>query len=403
MNGGILSGLSVVEGSAFVAAPLGGMTLAQLGADVIRFDQIGGGLDQGRWPLAADGRSLFWAGMNKGKRSIQVDLRSAEGQDIVASLIARPGPDKGIFLTNLPPRGALAYEALKRRRDDLIMVAMTGNPDGSSEVDYTVNVATGFAEITGPRGSAEPTNSVLPAWDIAMGELAAVGVLAADRHRARTGQGSLVKLALSDVALAMTANLGRLAQAELGGAAEKDGNCLYGAFGRDFVTADGRRVMVVGLTSRQWAALLQATGIDVEALSRATGADLASESGRFTARDAIAAALAPWFAARDFATVREALNGAGAAWGPYQSFGRLLAEDARCSTGNPMFSRIDHPGIGPLLTPASPLDFSSAGRLPAVRAPLPGEHTDAILAELGFGDTEIRRLHDKGVVAGPGA
>ncbi len=403
MNGGILSGLSVVEGSAFVAAPLGGMTLAQLGADVIRFDQIGGGLDQGRWPLVADGRSLFWAGMNKGKRSIQIDLRSPEGQDIVASLIARPGPDKGIFLTNLPPRGALAYEALKRRRDDLIMVAMTGNPDGSSEVDYTVNVATGFAEITGPRGSTEPTNSVLPAWDIAMGELAAVGVLAADRHRARTGQGSLVKLALSDVALAMTANLGRLAQAELGGAAEKDGNCLYGAFGRDFVTADGRRVMVVGLTSRQWAALLQATGVDVDALSSTTGADLTTEGGRFAARDAIASALAPWFAARNFAAVQEALNGAGAAWGPYQSFGRLLAEDARCSTGNPMFSRVDHPGIGPLLTPASPLDFSSAARLPAVRAPLPGEHTAAILAELGFGDAEIRRLHDKGVVAGPRA
>ncbi len=80
MNGGILSGLSVVEGSAFVAAPLGGMTLAQLGADVIRFDQIGGGLDQGRWPLAADGRSLFWAGMNKGKRSIQIDLRSRKAR-----------------------------------------------------------------------------------------------------------------------------------------------------------------------------------------------------------------------------------------------------------------------------------------------------------------------------------
>ena len=69
----------MVEGSAFVAAPLGGMTLAQLGADVIRFDQIGGGLDYARWPLAADGQSLFWAGLNKGKRSIALDLRSDEG------------------------------------------------------------------------------------------------------------------------------------------------------------------------------------------------------------------------------------------------------------------------------------------------------------------------------------
>ena len=86
---GILAGLRVVEGSAFVAAPLGGMTLAQLGADVIRFDQIGGGLDHKRWPLARDGQSLFWAGLNKGKRSMQVDLRSPEGRELVAALIAR--------------------------------------------------------------------------------------------------------------------------------------------------------------------------------------------------------------------------------------------------------------------------------------------------------------------------
>ncbi|MDQ3630616.1 MAG: CoA transferase, partial [Actinomycetota bacterium] len=79
---GVLDGMRVVEGSAFVAAPLGGMTLAQLGADVIRFDPIGGGLDYSRWPITADGQSLFWAGMNKGKRSIQVDLRSPRGREL---------------------------------------------------------------------------------------------------------------------------------------------------------------------------------------------------------------------------------------------------------------------------------------------------------------------------------
>jgi 2-methylfumaryl-CoA isomerase len=398
---GILSGLSIVEGSAFVAAPLGGMTLAQLGADVIRFDQIGGGLDQRRWPVAPSGQSLFWAGMNKGKRSIQVDLRSPEGQDIVAALITRPGPDRGIFLTNLPARGAITYDALKRRRDDVIMVALTGNADGSSEIDYTVNVATGFPEITGPRGAAEPTNSVLPAWDIAMGGMAAVGLLAADRHRARTGMGSLVRLALSDVALAMVGNLGRLAQAGLGEIAEKDGNFLYGAFGCDFATRDGRRVMVIALTDRQWTALQRATGLDATPLAASTGADLDTEGGRYAARDAIRAALAPWFAERSLAEVRPILTEAGASWGPYQTFGQLLAEDPRCSTQNPLFADVDHPGIGSLLTPASPLYFSSAPRIPAMRAPLPGEHTDEILAGLGLADAEIGRLHDRGIVAGP--
>src|SRR5438552_4480147 len=98
MADALLSGVRVVEGSAFVAAPLGGMTLAQLGADVIRFDQIGGGLDHGRWPVTKDGRSLFWAGLNKGKRSIEIDLRSPEGQELATALIAAPGRNTGMFL-----------------------------------------------------------------------------------------------------------------------------------------------------------------------------------------------------------------------------------------------------------------------------------------------------------------
>jgi 2-methylfumaryl-CoA isomerase len=105
MTAGVLSGLRLVEGSAFVAAPLGGMTLAQLGADVIRFDQTGGGLDYQRWPLASGGQSLFWAGLNKGKRSIQIDLRSPSGRELATELISSPGPGAGMFLTNFPARG----------------------------------------------------------------------------------------------------------------------------------------------------------------------------------------------------------------------------------------------------------------------------------------------------------
>ncbi len=159
---GILDGMRVVEGSAFVAAPLGGMTLAQLGADVIRFDPIGGGLDRGRWPITREGRSLFWAGLNKGKRSIQVDLTSPAGRELIADLICAPGPDAGLFLTNFPARGWLAYDALAARRPDLIMVNITGNADGSSAVDYTINPATGFPWATGPRNLGVPFNHLLP-------------------------------------------------------------------------------------------------------------------------------------------------------------------------------------------------------------------------------------------------
>jgi 2-methylfumaryl-CoA isomerase len=397
----ILDGMRVIEGSAFVAAPLGGMTLAQNGADVIRFDQIGGGLDHERWPLAANGQSLFWTGLNKAKRSIALELRSDGGRELATALIA----ESGLFMTNFPARGWLDYDTLTARREDLIMIALTGNPDGTSEVDYTVNPATGFPWATGPRNLSEPLNSVLPAWDVAMGTLAAFGMLAAERHRSRTGAGQLVRLALSDVAFAMVGNLGRIAEAQLGGRDQrKDGNYLYGAFGHDFETRDGRRLMVVALTARQWRALQDVTGIQdaCRKIEEATGHHLSTETGRFEARDLIAALLRPWFAGRDLATVRQLFAGTSVSWGPYQTFRQLVEEDPRCSTANPLFEAVDHPSVGRYLTPGSPLWFDALERQPVARAPALGENTEEILAEvLGLGSAEIGRLIDGGIVAGP--
>jgi len=402
MAEGILAGLSVVEGSAFVAVPLTGMTLAQLGADVIRFDPIGGGLDARRWPLDAQGNSLFWQGLNKGKRSLAVDLRSPEGREIVTRLIARPGPDAGIFLTNLPDAGWLSYDALRTKRDDVIMVALTGNRNGSSAIDYTVHPATGFPAITGPAGTG-PVNSVLPAWDVAAGLHAAVGLLAAERRRSRTGQGALVRLALSDVAFAITAALGRLAQGELGlDDGGKAGNDLYGAFGRDFATRDGERLMVVALTPKQWATLKAMTGLAaaIAAVAARTGIDLDDEDGRFAARDEIAGVLAPWFAERTLAEIEAIFSGTGVSYGAYQTFRTLATRDPRVVREG-LFANVEHAGGSTYRTPGSPLAISHADALPPLAAPAIGQHTDEILASLGLPDHEIGRLHDRGVVAGP--
>jgi 2-methylfumaryl-CoA isomerase len=402
MAEGALHGLSIVEGSAFVAVPLAGMTFAQLGADVIRFDPIGGGLDAHRWPLDRNGNSLFWQGLNKGKRSLAVDIRSPEGQEIVTRLIARPGPDAGIFLTNLPSTGWLSYRTLRAHRDDLIMILLSGNRNGSSAIDYTVHPATGFPAITGPVGTG-PVNSVLPAWDIAAGLHAAVALLAAERQRARSGKGALVRLALSDVAFAITAALGRLAQGELGlDDGGKAGNDLYGAFGRDFATRDGERVMVVALTPKQWTSLKAVTGTSpaMADVAARTGIDLETEDGRFAARDEIAAVLAPWFAERTLAEVDAAFSGSGVSYGPYQSFRTLATADPRVIS-SALFSAVAHPGGSAYRTPASPIDFIDTERLPPLPAPDLGQHTDEILAGvLGLPDHEIGRLHDRGIVAG---
>ncbi len=138
MAAGILAGLRVVEISAFVAAPLGGATLAAMGADVIRVDPPGGGVDIGRWPLHR-GRSIYWAGLNQGKRSVCIDMRSESGQKKIAQLITAPGEGGGIFLTNLPAKGWSSYDELKKLRPDLVMVLISGRRDGGIAVDYTVN------------------------------------------------------------------------------------------------------------------------------------------------------------------------------------------------------------------------------------------------------------------------
>lgn len=401
----MLSGMRVIEGSAFVAAPSGGMHLALLGADVIRFDPIGGSIDYTRWPLAPGGASLYWTSLNKGKRSIQVDLRSDEGRDIVRGLIAAPGDDGGMFLTNFPAKGWLSYESMREQRDDVIMVAITGNPDGSTAVDYTVNAAVGYPTATGPQGSDLPVNHVLPAWDVICGQQAALGLLAADRHRRATGDGQVVTLALSDVAMSTVANMGHVAEAEiLGEQRERLGNDLYGAFGRDFVTSDGHRFIVVAISGKQWKGMLAATGTteQVAALEVELGVDFADEGERFNHRDRLFALVQAFAERTPMSQVAQALDAHSCCWGQYNDFLGMVNNDARCSTDNPMFQRVDQPGVGSVLSAGSPLRFSSDDQVVVPPAPVLGADTDQILEELlGLSTSEIAALHDRNVVAGP--
>jgi 2-methylfumaryl-CoA isomerase len=400
----ILEGLRIVEGSAFVAAPLAGMTLAQMGADVIRFDRIRGGLDNGRWPVTDKGRSLFWAGLNKGKRSLAVDMTTPRGQEIVTRLICEPGEGKGIFLTNLRVRGWMDYPALKQHRPDLIMMSVTGDRSGGPQVDYTVNPAVGFPMATGPEGSTEPVGHVLPAWDCITGQQAALGILAAERHRRLTGNGQLVELALKDMALAMLGNLGIIGEVTVNGYDRpKMGNSLYGAYAQDFVCKGGRRVVVVALTQRQWDNLKAATHTQVafEELAVKLGVNLNLEGMRFQHRHAITAVLKPFFDTRAVEEFEAAFTERSVTWARYRTFAQAVREDPDISIDNPMFSMLEHPGIGTYLTPGNPIAFSDAERIAPVRAPSLGENTDEILSGIGYSDGEIANLHDDLIVAGP--
>jgi 2-methylfumaryl-CoA isomerase len=177
---------------------------------------------------------------------------------------------------------------------------------------------------------------------------------------------------------------------------------MYGAFGRDFATKDGRRVMVVAISLNQWQTLVRATGIEehLPQIERAFQADFTKEEDRYRARDAIAALMKPWFEARTLDDVRKTLDEYGVCWGLYQTFTQLLDDDWRASVDNPVFADVDHPGIGSLLTPTSALRFADVFREGPGRAPLLGTHTDEVLEEvLELSPREVGRLHDDGLVA----
>jgi 2-methylfumaryl-CoA isomerase len=408
-----LAGMRVIEISSFVAAPLGGLTLAQLGAEVIRVDQASGAADAGRWPLAPSGTSLYWTGLNKGKRSVVLDLRSAAGRELLADLVAAPGDGGGIVLTNVSGPAWASYPELARRRPDLIHLQIRGRADGSPAVDYTVNAASGFPLATGPEELAGAVNHVFPAWDVACGLYAATGLLAAERHRRRTGAGQSLTLALEDVALVLAGHLGFLAQAQLTGAGRpRIGNHLYGGFGRDFVTRDGTRIMVVTLTARHFSDLGRVTGLSgtLAELERLLEADFSQDADRYAHREVIAALLSRWFAGHSDAEAQDALAGSAVLWSRYRSFAEVAADPALA--GRPVLSLIDQPGVGRVLAsglPLVPADTGLAGTVPAaaafgaaVPAPAMGADTAAVLSELlGLTPSQISDLAARGIAVVP--
>jgi 2-methylfumaryl-CoA isomerase len=399
-NTGILAGLRVIEISAFVAVPLAGATLASLGAEVIRIDPIGGGIDIGRWPKWRD-VSLYWAGLNQGKRSVTLDLRHPDGQEIARRLVASGGKDGGLVITNLDGHNWASYERLSESRPDVIVVRLTGHRDGSAAVDYTVNARVGFPLVTGSDPDGPPVNHVMPAWDGMAGHLLTTGLLAAERHRSRTGAGQLVSISLADVALAFASRLGIIAEAVLDPEPRRrDGNFIYGSFGKDFRTQDGRHIMVVALTPSQWHRLKRATALagELDALGVRLGLDFDEEGARWAARHEIAGFIGGWTDAHDLAEVRKRFDAEGVLWSSYQSLDDL-AGDPEASPANPMFSMVSQPGVGDYPVASTPFEFSEFPRRDAPRPPSLGEHTAAVLADvLGMSSGAIQQLRSRRVV-----
>ena len=391
-----LAGVRIVEISSFVAVPLAGMTLAQLGAEVVRVDPIGGAADYHRWPLTDGGDSIYWAGLNKGKRSLAADMRSPEGQQLVQRLIA----GAGVLITNVAGRQWHSYDVLARLRPDLIHVEVSGRADGSTGVDYTVNAGLGFPMVTGPAQLSTPVNHVLPAWDVSCGLYVALAVSAALRHRDSTGEGAGISIPLENVALATAGNLGFLTEVMINGTGrERLGNTLYGTYGQNFTSSDGVGFMLVALTGRHFRDLTEVTGTTkaVAALAEAFGADFTDEGQRYIHRDALTGLFTLWFSQHTADEISAALSGTSVLWERYRSFAEVAVDDR--VVANPLFAPLDQPRIGTYLAPGLPMSIGGMYP-PAVPAPALGDDTTSVLVEhLGLDADEIVALTESGTVA----
>lgn len=393
----LLSSLSVIEASSFVASPTAGLYLAQMGADVIRVDQMGGGPDFHRWPKAGNGASLYWENLNRAKKSVALDLSRPEGRELLQALVGATGQ----FITNFPVDGFLAHDKLAARRSDLITVRVMGMADGGPALDYTVNSAVGFPDLTGE--GPTPVNHVLPAWDLLTGAYAAFAMLAALHHRRETGAGQEVRIPLSDIAIGTVANLGMLAEVlTTGENRARLGNTVYGAFGRDFVTADNIRLMIMAITPRQWTGLVKVLDIggEIAVIESTRGVSFAKDEGiRFIHRDALFPLVEQKVASRIYSELKAAFDANGCCYGPYQTMKQAAADPALVGN-NPIFSMADNPSGLTYPAAGAMASIPQRDRQPAASAPMLGQHTDQILETvLGVSPGTLAALHDKGIIA----
>lgn len=396
----LLAGLSVIEASSFVASPTAGLYCAQMGAEVIRVDQIGGGPDFRRWPVTDANDSLYWENLNRAKKSVALDLGRPEGRALLQELVRATGQ----FITNFPVDGFLSHEVLVEGRPDLITVRVMGWADGSPALDYTVNNSVGYPMLTG--NGPDPVNHVLPAWDLLTGAYAAFALLAAIRRRSVTGGGGEVRIPLSDVAIGTVANLGGVAEVLYTGENRpRLGNAVYGLFGRDFVTADGQRTMIVVVTPRQWANLVAALdlGEAVAAIEAARGVSFARDDGlRFTHRDALYPLFERAIGARVHADLAATFDAGGIVHSPYRTMHDAV-QDPALVADNPIFGAADNPSGFAYPAAGAFATLPQHDRQPPRPAPRNGEHSEEILSHrLSLSSGEIARLIDAGIVGVPG-
>jgi crotonobetainyl-CoA:carnitine CoA-transferase CaiB-like acyl-CoA transferase len=407
-GGSLLSGLRVLDMTAFWAGPSCTHMLAMLGADVIHVESTGH-VDGTRMlgaPMTVEQwweRSPIFAGLNTNKRSLTLDMQSERGMELLRGLVATAD----VVVENYTPRvfdhAGLTFEALREIKDDIIVVRMPGfGLDGpwrdNAAFAYTIEDASGLTWLTG-HADQKPLEPYC-LGDPNAGIHALTGLLLALEHRRRTGQGAAIEAAMVDAAVNITAEQ-VLEHSAYGALLERAGNrgplaAPQNLYRTAEVDAKGRNdfwVAIAVTTDDQWDALVDV----LERPGWAADAALSSAAGRRARHDAIDAHLADWCAGRDGDDIVELLWPAGVPVAKVTQPHRQADLAQLVSRG--FFETVDHPVMGSARYSTLPMRFSGGpDRRHRRHAPLLGEHTDELLAGIGCSPEELRALEVEGVI-----
>ncbi|HET9976340.1 MAG TPA: CaiB/BaiF CoA-transferase family protein [Burkholderiaceae bacterium] len=404
---GALDGVRVLDLSRVLAGPWCTQTLADLGADVIKVERPGSGDDTRSWgpPFlpGRDGRdtheAAYYLGANRNKRSITVDIARPEGQALIRRLAARADVFVENFKVGDMARYGLDAAALRALNPRLVYCSITGFGQTGpyrdrAGYDYAVQGLGGLMSVTGERDDLPgggPQKVGVAVADLFTGMYATVAILAALRHRDRTGEGQVIDMALLDAQVAMLANLGAN-YLVTGRAPRRAGNAHQNIVPYQvFEVADGHLILAVG-NDGQFRKFCEIA----ECADLARDPRFARNADRVRHREVLVPLLAERMRTRTRAQWLAALEAAKVPCGPINDLDEVFADPQVRARG--MAVPVTHPLNDDLRLVASPMKLSATP--PALRhaPPLLGQHTDQVLAEAGFDDGEIAALRDRGVI-----
>jgi crotonobetainyl-CoA:carnitine CoA-transferase CaiB-like acyl-CoA transferase len=396
MNEGLLAGVRVLDFGRFIAGPFCGALLADHGADVIRIDKVGGSEDRFVLPLAQSGEGGLYMQVNRGKRSLSLDPTAPEGRDIVKKLIARAD----IVIANLPTSTLesmeLDYASVSAINARAILVATNAfgktGPD-AHKVGFD-GIGQAMSASVFMSGDPDAPRRASVNWvDFGTAISAAFGVLLALMARERTGRGQEVSGSLMATALTFS-NAVLIEQAIAEPNRVPQGNLGYGSAPADlFKCRDGRWVMVQVVGQPLWEKFCKTLGAQEWIKDSRFGDDL----GRGRHAHVVSERLGAWCAARSRADALKEFDAARIPAGPVHSPQEAL-DDAHIRASG-ILRELAYPG-SPRPAPVvdTPIRLSETPGAIRSRAPLLGEHTEAILAEIGYSRAQVTRLRNEGVV-----